>query len=163
MNRSVWKLLFIGMSLTPAIAFAQSKKTECEASNARISRVDATQAVRIASGETSIEAVSLCKQNVSPACGVAVDPYHPEFDLYTNKVVLLRIPRSHTWQDDKSQQGLAVIASAEPCAVIVIADEAAAVKDLPAFSFPVVSVAAKDSSFVIQAAARRQRVSILFR
>ncbi|SHH91709.1 hypothetical protein SAMN04488109_6076 [Chryseolinea serpens] len=173
MTRSGWKrFLFIGMLLTTGLTLAQEHKQNAEANGSspsasarKANPVASTRQVYIAAGEKSIDAVSLCKQKQKNirACGVAVDPYQPEFDLYTSKVVLLRIAKAHTWQDDKSLQGLKAIASAEPYAVIVIAEEGAVVNDFPALPFPVVAVAAKDSSFVIQAAERRQQVSILVR
>lgn len=173
MTRSAWKrFLFAGMLLTTGLTLAQEHKQTSEtngssptASARKTSPVSTTRQVYIAAGETSIDAVSLCKQkqkNIS-ACGVAVDPYQPEFDLYTSKVVLLRIAKAHSWQDDKSLQGLEAIASAEPYAVIVIAEDGAVVNNFPALPFPVVAVAAKDSLFVIRAAERRQQVSILVR
>jgi hypothetical protein len=173
MTRSAWKkFLFVGMLLTTGLTLAQEHKQTAEANGSspsasarKASPVPSIRQVYIAAGETSIEAVSLCKQKqkIIRACGVAVDPYQPEFDLYTSKVVLLRIAKAHTWQDDKSLQGLEAIASAEPYAVIVIAEDGAVVNDFPALPFPVVAVAAKDSSFVIRAAERRQQVSILVR
>lgn len=171
MTGSAWKsFLVAGMLLATSVTLAQQHKpaevneTSPSASARKVNPVAASRQVYVVAGETSIDAVSLCKQkqNVN-ACGVAVDPYQPEFDLYTSKVVLLRIPKAHTWQDDKSLQGLEAIASAEPCAVIVIAQDEAVVTNFPVFSFPVVAVAAKDSSFVIRAAERRQQVSILSR
>jgi len=168
-----WKrFLFVGMLLTTGLTLAQERKQATEtkgsspsASARKPNPVSTTRQVYIAAGETSIDAVSLCKEKRKDirACGVAVDPYQPEFDLYTSKVVLLRIAKAHTWQDDKSLQGLEAIALAEPCAVIVIAEDGAVVNNFPALPFPVVAVAAKDSSFVIRAAERRQQVSILVR
>jgi hypothetical protein len=173
MTGNVWKnLLFVGMLLVTGMTLAQERKQSGETSDAspsasarKANPVAANQHVHIATGEMSIDGISLCKQKQKSAnaCGVAVDPYQPEFDLYTSKVVLLRIAKAHTWQDDKSLQGLEAIASAEPCAVIVIAEEGAVMNNFPALPFPVVAVAAKDSSFVIRAAERRQQVSILFR
>ena len=157
------------MILASGATFAQEhKQAEANgqspsASARRTKPVSTTRQVYITAGETSIDAVSLCKQKQKNirACGVAVDPYQPEFDLYTSKVVLLRIAKAHAWQDDKSLQGLQAIALAEPCAVIVIAEDGAVVDNFPALPFPVVAVAAKDSLFVIRAAERRQQVSIL--
>ena len=172
MTGRAWKRFpFVGLLFATGLACAQERKAaetngaSPSASARKTTPVSATRQVYIAAGETSVDAVSLCKQkqNDIRACGVAVDPYQPEFDLYTSKVVLLRIAKAHTWQDDKSLQGLAAIASAEPCAVIVIAEDGAVVNNFPAFPFPVVAVAAKDSSFVIRAAEKRQQVSILFR
>ncbi|AYB29895.1 hypothetical protein D4L85_04570 [Chryseolinea soli] len=158
-------LLTTGLTLAQERQQATANDPSPSASARKANTVSSSRQVYIAAGEASIDAVSLCKQkqkNVR-ACGVAVDPYQPEFDLYTSKVVLLRIAKAHAWQDDKSLQGLEAIASAEPCAVIVIAEEGAVVNNFPALPFPVVAVAAKDSAFVIRAAEKRQQVSILFR
>ena len=171
MTGSAWKrFLFVGMLLTTGWTLAQEHKQAAEANGSspsasarKANPVSTIRQVYIAAGETSIDAISLCKRKDIRACGVAVDPYQPEFDLYTSKVVLLRIAKAHTWRDDKSLQGLEAIALAEPCAVIVIAEDGAVVNNFPALPFPVVAVAAKDSSFVIRAAERRQKVSILVR
>ena len=171
MTASAWKrFLFVGMLLTTGSTLAQERKAaetngaSPSASARKTNPVSTTRQVYIAAGDKSVDAVSIGKKQKNiRACGVAVDPYQPEFDLYTSKVVLLRIAKAHTWQDDKSLQGLEAIALAEPCAVIVIAEDGAVVNNFPALPFPVVAVAAKDSLFVIRAAERRQQVSILFR
>ena len=123
-----------------------------------------TNEIQVTIGESSISALLLNpkRANFPSTRGAVVDPRQPDFEMYTSKIVLLRVP-VQGYSDADLSMILGDIVSAEPKGIIVISKKEGAkirVEEKYSFALPIVQVAAKDSTSIIQAAQNHLQVAI---